>query len=100
MLDNENEDITNSRPELKLSEMVDMGKKGELSETPQAEHDLDVDEINEGINRQIKTKFGTLNRSSFKTRLKTTLDVKGLRDSRHALFDLAKRKIYDYPDGR
>ncbi|KAL3856418.1 hypothetical protein ACJMK2_011182 [Sinanodonta woodiana] len=124
MLDNETEDNTNSRPELELSEMDDMEKSKRnvrnieidtdadaknytnddnalfVSQTSQAEHDSDIDEINEGIYMQIKTKFGTLNRSTFKKRLKTALDVKSLRDSRQALFDLAKKKRYDCPDGR
>ncbi|KAL3871150.1 hypothetical protein ACJMK2_039167 [Sinanodonta woodiana] len=96
MLDNETEDNTNSRPELELSEMDDMEKSKRnvrnieidndadakndpnddnalfVSQTSQAEHDLDVDEINEGIYMQIKTKFGTLNRSTFKKKIENS----------------------------
>ncbi|KAL3870688.1 hypothetical protein ACJMK2_038732 [Sinanodonta woodiana] len=112
MLDNETEDNTNSWPELENVINIEIDNDADakndtnddnalfVSQTSQAEHDSDVDEINEGIYMQIKTKFGTFNRSTFKKRLKTALDVKSLRDSRQALFDLAKKKRYDCSDGR
>lgn len=122
MLHNEVEDNITSRPALNVNQMEnhketelkhenitgaviddDYDAEGDalfVSQTPQAEQGPDVEEINEGIYEQIRAKFGTLNKSAFKRKMKSTLDVKALKDTRQALFDLAKRKRYDCPDGR
>ncbi|KAL3861492.1 hypothetical protein ACJMK2_007525 [Sinanodonta woodiana] len=66
-----------------------------FKQTSQTVQDSDVEDVIRAMYLQIRAKFDTLNKTAFiKNKAKSSLDVKGLNDTRQALFQLAKKSSH------